>query len=70
MWKVEVSEFNRHTFDYITYRGYFNSKSAAMEYIGLLADINANIYLEDMTPIGDGEYTNGEVICIKEATVY
>ena len=67
MWKVEVSEFNRRAGDSITYREYFNSKNAAMEYIDSLADINADIYLEDMTPIGDGEYTDGEVVCIREA---
>lgn len=67
MWKVEVSEFHRRAGDSITYSEYFNSKNAAMEYIDSLADINADIYLEDMTPIGDGEYTDGEVICIREA---
>lgn len=70
MWKVEVFEYYRLSDDSITYREFFNSKKDALDYCNSLKYINADVILEDMTPIGDGEYTDGEIIWIQKAVTY
>ena len=71
MWKVEVIIYYKST-DYPTLtRNYFNSKDAALEYINSFGECrNADIMLEDMTPIGDGEYIDGEITWIRKATMW
>ena len=70
MWKVEVKVYYKSSNDSILTREYFNSKDAALEYISSLGEyLNADIILEDMTPIGDGEYTDGEITWIRKAIV-
>lgn len=71
MWKVEANVYYKSTSDSILTREYFNSKDAALEYINSLSEyLNADIMLEDMTPIGDGEYTDGEITWIRKATIW
>lgn len=70
MWKVAISVYNRLAQDSYEYMNYFNSKQSALEYIDSLGDINADVYIEDMTPIGDDEYTDGEITWIREAIYY
>ncbi len=71
MWKVESNVYYKSTSDSILTREYFNSKNAALEYINSLSEyLNADIMLEDMTPIGDGEYTDGEITWIRKAIIW
>lgn len=71
MWKVEVNVYYRFAGDSILTREYFNSKDSALEYIKSLGeDLNADIILEDMTPIGDSEYTDGEITWIRKAIMW
>lgn len=71
MWKVEVNIYYKLNNDSILTREYFNSKDAALEYIDSLGKyLNADIMLEDMTPIGDGEYTDGEITWIRKAIIW
>lgn len=71
MWKVEANVYYKSTSDSIITREYFNSKDAALEYINSLSEyLNADIMLEDMTPIGDGEYTDGEITWIRKAIIW
>lgn len=71
MWKVEANVYYKSTSDSIITREYFNSKDAALEYINTLSEyLNADIMLEDMTPIGDGEYTDGEITWIRKAIIW
>lgn len=71
MWKVEANVYYKSTSDSILTREYFNSKDAALEYINSLSEyLNADIMLEDMTPIGDGEYTDGEITWIRKAIIW
>ena len=70
MWKVEVKVYYKSNNDSILTREYFNSKNAALEYISSLGEyLNADIMLEDMTPIGDGEYIDGEITWIRKVIV-
>ena len=42
-----------------------------LKYINSLGEyLNADIMLEDMTPIGDGEYTDGEITWIRKAIIW
>lgn len=66
MWKVEVKIYHRYLHCSSTFREFFNSRNAAIDYCSQMQDLNADIILEDMTPIGDGEYTNGEIIFVKK----
>lgn len=61
MWKVEVFEYNRYAKCSTIYREFFNSKDAAIECFDRFVAAKANVILEDLTPIGDGEYHNGEI---------
>lgn len=70
MWKVEVFEYYRLFGDSIIHREFFNSKKDALDYCNSLKYINADVILEDMTPIGDDEYTDGEIIWIQKAATY
>ena len=71
MWKVEANVYYKSTSDSILTREYFNSKDAALEYINSISEyLNADIMLEDMTPIGDGEYTDGEITWIRKAIIW
>lgn len=71
MWKVEVNLYYKLNNNSILTREYFNSKDAALEYIDSLGEyLNADITLEDMTPIGDGEYTDGEITWIRKAIIW
>lgn len=71
MWKVEANIYYKSTSDSILTRKYFNSKDAALDYINSLSEyLNADIMLEDMTPIGDGEYTDGEITWIRKAIIW
>lgn len=60
MWKVEIIDAKNS----LTYREFFNSREAAIKYFSSLKDVDAEVFLEDVTSV-DGECTRGEVIWIK-----
>jgi len=69
MWKVEISEYSYRSHDYATYREYFNSMESALDYCKSLQLINADIIIEDMSPIDGDEYTDGEIIWVQRASL-
>ena len=71
MWKVEVSEYYWQAQESTTYREFFNSKKDALDYCDMLKalNLNADITLEDMTPVDGCSYPYGEVVWIQKATV-
>ena len=71
MWKVEVSEYYWRAQESTTYREYFNSKKVALDFCDMLKalNLNADITLEDMTPVDGCAYQYGEVVWVQKATV-
>jgi hypothetical protein len=62
MWKVEVFEYNKYVKCSTIYREFFNSRDAALDCFNQFVAIKANVILEDLTPVGDDEYSSGEII--------
>ena len=63
MWKVEVSVYNAKI------KEYFNSRSLAINFCESWKGVNADIILEDLTPV-DGDITDGEIVIIQKASAY
>ena len=62
MWKVEVSVYNA------MFKKFFNSMENAIEYANSWKGVNADVILEDMTPVDGDEYTDGEITIIQKAS--
>ena len=71
MWKVEYKVYDRATNSYSVVRKFFNSKRDTLDYCEMLKsfNLNADITLEDMTPVDGSSYTHGEVVWIQKATI-
>lgn len=65
MWKVTVVEYNRYAGDSYDYDVKFSSREEAIEYCDTVNQCNCTVWLEELVPIGDDEYIDGDKVCLK-----